>query len=260
MSSLIKWIVLGSSSGNPSRERACSGYLLKIDNQLFMFDCGSGVASSLLRFGFAPLDVQAIFISHTHSDHISDLSLFIQLLYLLKRQEDMTVYLPEEAVVPYRNHLNTVYLFPEKFDYRFNLAPIGENVEFSNIDLKIIPHPNDHNRTDRTVEVIEKYGFPNKMESYSFEIIAADKKIFYTSDLGGLNDIAGKIDGAHLLITETTHIDLSDLRQLAEEKNVGRVLLTHISDDSYADIASFAEKSTGKTKFITAYDGLILAV
>ncbi|MCF6334560.1 MAG: sigma 54-interacting transcriptional regulator [Spirochaetales bacterium] len=88
--------VLGSSSGLPSADKATSGYLLKNNDSLTLIDCGGGVTQSFLKRGFNPLNVDRICISHTHSDHVCELSLFLQLIYLHKRKRPLDLFLPEK--------------------------------------------------------------------------------------------------------------------------------------------------------------------
>ena len=74
--------VLGTSSGMPQPGMACSGYVLRTGRELSLIDCGGGVSAAFAACNFDPLQVERVFISHTHPDHVSDLPLFIQMIYL----------------------------------------------------------------------------------------------------------------------------------------------------------------------------------
>lgn len=81
---------LGTGSAIPS-ERVQSGLLLEDDPLLF--DCGSGVLDNLNRSEVAPDDVPAVFITHRHIDHVSDLLPLIKADWLLGR-EQLEIYGP----------------------------------------------------------------------------------------------------------------------------------------------------------------------
>src|SRR3989475_9429141 len=68
----MKLTVLGKWSPYPPAGGACPGYLVEADGVRILLDCGSGVVSSLHRFGTA-FDLTAIGISHLHPDHFTDI-------------------------------------------------------------------------------------------------------------------------------------------------------------------------------------------
>ncbi len=106
--------ILGSSSGMPQPDRACSGYLLQTGESLSLFDCGGGVVSLFLRCGFDPMKLDRIFVSHAHSDHVAELTLLIQTLHGLNHDRQVQLYLPEEFVAPFEAYLPAVYLLKER--------------------------------------------------------------------------------------------------------------------------------------------------
>lgn len=70
----MRLTVLGSCGTYPAAGRACSGYLLEAGGARVWVDAGSGSLANLLRV--APLhEVDAVWVSHLHADHVSDLLL-----------------------------------------------------------------------------------------------------------------------------------------------------------------------------------------
>lgn len=68
----MKLTILGNNGPFPSAGGACSGYLLRSGTANILIDCGNGTLANLQRFiGIGELD--AIVLTHLHSDHISDL-------------------------------------------------------------------------------------------------------------------------------------------------------------------------------------------
>lgn len=93
-------IVLGHNGPYPSKCGASAGYLLTTESGNIVLDMGSGVFSRLSAF-VAPEEVKAVFLSHLHHDHISDLGVYNYYLeYLYNRgrfaQGKMPCYVPED--------------------------------------------------------------------------------------------------------------------------------------------------------------------
>ena len=68
----MKLTVLGSGSPEAYARRASSGHLLEVAGQRILFDCGGGVFDRLLQAGHRPSDIDTLFFSHLHSDHMMD--------------------------------------------------------------------------------------------------------------------------------------------------------------------------------------------
>ncbi|MCP4725074.1 MAG: ribonuclease Z [bacterium] len=76
--------VLGSGTFQPTMQRGCSGYLIEIQNSNILFDCGPGTLRQLAKAGKQAKDIDYIFFSHMHPDHICDL---IPVLFAKKHSE-----------------------------------------------------------------------------------------------------------------------------------------------------------------------------
>jgi len=252
----ISWTVLGSASGNPSPERANAGQLLTIRDTLILFDCGSGVVSSFLKSGFEPASVKAVFISHTHPDHCSDLPFLIQTLYLFKKNDPLDIFVPEEAVVLFANLLSTCYLFKEKLGFDLQINPIESRHDFPDDRVAVTPIPNKHLKN--SAGVIEKFHYPNRMQSYSFRIEIDNQDILYSSDLDSLDDIADYADNLDLLVVEMMHIDFDDLTPFLKRKTIKRTLLTHVKDVSRPEITRKINTAPPDMKIELADDCLTL--
>ena len=76
----MKLVVLGSGTCVPSLKRGAPGYLLIVCDKQIVIDCGSGTLLQLEKAGKSYQSIDAVFLTHTHPDHISDLIPFIQAL------------------------------------------------------------------------------------------------------------------------------------------------------------------------------------
>jgi len=252
----ISWTILGSAAGGASPDRACTGYALSIDNDIVIIDCGSGVISSFLRAGFDSRDIRAIVISHMHPDHISDLPLLVQNMYLLKREKPLEIYLPPEAINAIRNFFNTCYLFQEKFPFEFHFLPVVSNIKLLNSKVQIEPIPNKHLKGN--AEIIKQAGLLNRMECYSLLISANNRRILYSADIISIDEVEEYLDNLDLLVIETAHIDVHQLGELLTTKTVGKGVLSHLKEEDIPQIRQFAQEYDGRTEMILAEDNLVI--
>ena len=61
---------LGTSSGAPSFTRNVSSVALRLDNEVWLFDCGEATQHQLMRSKLKYAKITRIFITHMHGDHI----------------------------------------------------------------------------------------------------------------------------------------------------------------------------------------------
>ncbi len=72
----MKVTFLGTSSGTPTRHRNVTAIALQFTQQakLWLFDCGEGTQHQILRSPLKPSQLEKIFITHLHGDHLFGLS------------------------------------------------------------------------------------------------------------------------------------------------------------------------------------------
>ncbi|MFQ6007776.1 MAG: MBL fold metallo-hydrolase [Candidatus Zixiibacteriota bacterium] len=249
--------ILGSSSGMPHPHRACSGYVLKVNDRLSLIDCGGGVCSSFLRQKFDPLVIERIFISHTHPDHICELPLVIQMVYLAGKRDDLDIYVPSEFVQPLKAFLPAVYLIEDKFPFELNIIGYEAGMIFSG-EYTLTAFSNRHLKG--YAQYIKQPGLPNKMQSHSFLIEVGDKSLIYSSDIADLHDIKKYLNGKDYVVLESTHIDLDEFFAFAQTIKVGWLIITHLgTEEEVANIVQGAQKA-GLDNLATAFDGMELSL
>ena len=249
--------ILGSSSGLPQANRACSGYLLKVGESLNLIDCGGGVCQSFLRQGFDPIKLDRVFISHTHSDHVCELTLVIQMLHVLGSKRELEIYLPDEFLEPFKAWLNAVYMFPERVNPELRIDSYLEGVIFDG-EFKVTVYPNNHHK--KAAETIKQLGLSNKMQCNSLRFDAKNGSVFYSADVGSFEDIRPHLINLDYAIVESTHIDLNDFFEFARNSDVKNWILTHLGNEE--EVAELKSKisDAGLTNVVTAEDGMTLAL
>jgi len=213
----MKLTVLGTFGPYPPAGGACSGFLLEENDCKVLLDCGNGVLSRLQKY-ISLWDIDAIFISHLHSDHVSDLFILRYAYHIAqikhKIDRSLDVYIPpypeEEAQkIPFKNAYNVHHMVPE------------EKVELGPFEFSFLPgvHP---------------------VYSLAMKIKCGDKSLVYSGDTELYEELGGFIKGTNLFLCEANyqnedmkdspgnHLSAYQAGELASNNNVGRLLLTHL--------------------------------
>ena len=86
--------ILGCGGMMPLPYRHCTSVLLRRDGDLFLFDGGEGTQVSLKRLNLKWKKINAIFVSHTHADHVTGLPGILMLSSQVERTEPLYIYGP----------------------------------------------------------------------------------------------------------------------------------------------------------------------
>ncbi len=251
---MLKLKVIGCSSGRPHPTLAGSSYLLMQGDRRILFDIGEGFSSALLRNKIDPLSIETIFISHTHSDHIAGLFLYLQMVHGMRRREPLDIFVPAEVVEPLERWLDATYLFRDHLSLPVEIHAVDAEFEFEMTDLRIRPHLTDHLQTK--AEYIREHQLPNQMQCFAYQIEASKQKIVYSADFGSLSDLEPIIAGADLLILEAFHVEIAPLIESALERKIRRILLTHLPESlDRSQVRGDFERS-GYTNLLFADEGL----
>lgn len=90
----LEAFVLGCGGMMPLPYRHLTSVLLRRDGDLFLFDGGEGTQVSLRRLNLKWKKINAIFVSHTHADHVTGLPGILMLSAQVDRNEPLYIYGP----------------------------------------------------------------------------------------------------------------------------------------------------------------------
>ena len=122
-------IVLGSSAGIPTATRFPTALALKVDEALYLVDCGAPVVNRLKALGEDPRSIRAVFLTHWHPDHAVSLPMLLQDLQLTLRREPLALYGPAGTAAKLDDLLR-IFLIPrEVLPYDLRGVDVVEGVE-----------------------------------------------------------------------------------------------------------------------------------
>jgi ribonuclease Z len=90
----LEAFVLGCGGMMPLPGRHLTSVLLRREGELFLFDCGEGTQVSLRRLNLRWKKISAIFISHTHADHVTGLPGLLMISSQVERDDPLYIYGP----------------------------------------------------------------------------------------------------------------------------------------------------------------------
>jgi len=255
--------ILGCGGMMPLPYRHLTSVLLRREGNLFLFDCGEGTQVSLRRLNLKWKKIDAIFISHTHADHVTGLPGILMLTAQVDRTEPLYIYGPpkiKEYVESSRKVLDMYINYP--IVIKEITAPC---VVHSGKDFYIRAFPLEHTKTcvGYTLEELDRPGEFNPQKAQElgvpcgplwaqlqqgFEVQAADgttvkpeqvlgpkrsgRKFSFVTDTLYKPNIAPEVKGSDLLICEGMFED--ELIDQAKEKK-------HMTASQAATIARDAQ-------------------
>jgi len=91
----IKVTLLGTGTPFPNAERFGSAILVEGAGTKLLFDCGRGVVIRLTQAGVSPKEIDALFLTHLHSDHVVGIPDLWLSGWLLGRSKPLPIWGPQ---------------------------------------------------------------------------------------------------------------------------------------------------------------------
>ena len=228
----IKFYTLGTSHGGTEEGRSCSVNLVEVDGSYYVFDCGGDIESKMKNLGMPFENIEAVFVSHMHEDHVGSLSALVKrFTHYVKVDKVYPIYLPEKAgIEAFLAWMDALHVTENLHRPVYHLIKAGEVYRDEKITVSAIA---------------TKHLFGGKFPSYAFIIETKDKRILYTGDLSGsfsdYPDVLFEKD-FDLVVSELVHFKLVD-------ENIAKIQKTRTKK------LVFTHMNLGKAEIIRSISG-----
>lgn len=244
-------LILGTGTPTPVADRSGPGVAVITNGAAYVFDAGGGMvkraqqASEKLGIReLNPQEINYLFITHLHSDHIHDISELASARWW-SRPQRLAVYGPQ-GTAEYVRHMNAAakieadiravgtpeQLITDREGYVASATEIEAGVVFENADIKV-----------------EAFSVPHGdiRPSFGYRVTTADKVIVISGDTAYSEELAQMAKGADILIHEVmsgdrlatqsefwqqyhgaSHTSAADVGRVAVIAEPGLVVLYHI--------------------------------
>jgi ribonuclease BN (tRNA processing enzyme) len=244
----MKLTVLGCGTPLSGAEKATSGYLIDDGKVSLVFDLGFGSFKNLQRIAQAK-NINHVFFSHMHLDHIGDFPSFLYhrngLVYMKTSQPSPVSVFGPEGIRKYYDFCK------QNIDHLADLYPVAiEELESSKKRI------GNYTITTNNLKHYEKPCLGYRIESEG-------KTIVYSGDTGYCEELIELAYNADLLVIECTfskekkdggHMNSTDCGLIAQKAGAKKVLLTHIGEDAAQKDVVREVKEHFSGKILVAHD------
>jgi ribonuclease BN (tRNA processing enzyme) len=243
----IRWTTLGNAPF-PRPDDPCSGYLLQAGDANVLVDVGGGAVAALQRY-IRLEDLHAVWISHLHADHFSDMPL---LYYAFAFSETPLRKIPVLGPVGWAERAEAFV----KSSVDHKMKSLFQVVELRDRGIAEI---GDLRIQARVVE----HGVP----AFGLTARFGDRRLAYTGDSGPCENLVTLAKGARVLVAEcfsreieipSVHLSPEDAGLLAAQAAVARLVLTHLGPTLQEDEAVERAGSTFNGAIEVAHPGMSL--
>ncbi len=215
-------ILLGTKGGpavRPGAAMPTSSYL-ELGERRAVIDCGIGVTRALAHAGVSLLDLDLVFVTHLHSDHLIELGPLIHTAWTTGLDHEVNVYGPE-GIADYWRH----FLASMAFDNEIRVSdegrrPIAELVRVHTFTEGDVMAEGSYRVTALRVE------HPPVTECFALRFEAAGRSIVFSSDTAYFPPLIPFARGADMLVHEAMLPEGVDA--LIERTGLGDELREHI--------------------------------
>ena len=212
---IIKVTILGSGTPRVNIDRFSQSILIEHKNDKFLFDAGRGALLRLNQSRILPNEIENIFFTHLHSDHILGFSDILMTGWVYHRQKPLNIFGPPGTI----NFVDsTIKSFEEDIKVR-SLPPESLNVENLKSNIEIIYDDFTYKKNGLTIETFAVKHEPFTY-AFGFKIFNSKYCMVISGDTTYSEQVIEKAKNCDLLIHEIAHASEHTLEKYPKAKGV----------------------------------------
>ena len=255
-------IITGTGSPVPSPDRAGPGVLVRAGDVALQFDAGRSTVQRLAGAGLWPTDLDAVFLTHHHSDHVVGLADLVLTRWVMDRTDDvpaLAIVAPDGPTARFASDVLTGW----EDDIAVRRAHSGRSTSPA---IRVVSFPTPREPTEVwSAEGIRVLASGVRHEpvpgAVGYRIETPDGVVAISGDTLVCDEVAALARDADVLVHEAMrfepiealpehrrfildyHADTRLLGRMAAGSNVGTLMLTHLlpAPESASDEQRFAD-------------------
>jgi ribonuclease BN (tRNA processing enzyme) len=238
-----KLILLGTAGGpTPKTDRSAPANAIVVGDDIYVIDCGNGVARQMVKAGLDLGHIRDVFITHQHSDHNADYGNLLLLAWATDLHTPVDTYGP-----PPLKRMTELFLEMDAYDVGIREKDEGRP------PLKPLIHPHEITRGgpvmhDDNVKVTAALvQHPPVTPAFAYRFDCPDRSIVFSGDTRPSEDLVELARGADILVHEV--IDLHAIDQVVKDEAMATRLRAHLeaAHTPMSEVGQIATKAGVKT-------------
>ncbi len=244
--------LLGTGTPTPTKSRFGTSYVLQLDKDYLMFDCGPASTYKLVKIGLFPTQIDYLFFTHHHSDHNADYPCFLLCRWdqSIGKEHQLQVWGPPptkwitERLIgadgAFSHDLKARVEFPGSQNVHVNRGGSLPRPKLS-LDVSDIGHGKVTGHNHWAVTAARAKHVEPWLESLAYRVDSDKGSIVFTGDTNSCESITRLAHGADVLIVscwdhqETMEangevlgqIGTLDAAKMAQDAGVKKLILSH---------------------------------
>jgi len=271
--------LLGTGTPTPTKSRFGTSYVLQLNEEYLMFDCGPASTYKLVIMGLFPTQIDYLFFTHHHFDHNSDYPCFLLCRWdqSIGKERRLRVWGPPPTKWITERLIGSDGAFSHDWKARVE-APTSQSVYVNRGGLLPRPEPSldvsdvgpgkvvEHDHW--AVTAARAYHVQPWLDSLAYRVDSDEGSIVFAGDTGPCESVTKLIHGADVLVVncwdhqETMEANgeapgqtgTLDAANMAQDGGVKKLILTHTGPN----LSKPGSKEKGIRDIARIYQGEII--
>ncbi len=246
--SKTRLILLGTGGGpRPRKVSSAPAQVIVANGQLYVIDCGDGVARQLVMAGLSLSKLRHVFITHHHSDHNADYGNLILLAWTAGLRTRVDTWGP-----PPLEKMTRLFFEMNEYDINTRIADEGR------VPLVPLVHAHEFREgglvmQDENVKVTAAVvHHPPVVPSFGYRFDAADRSIVISGDTTPSDNLIRLARGADVLVHDALYVPGVD-RLAARVPNAAALKQSILSHHTTAEDAGRVAQEAGVKMLVLSH-------